>query len=152
MRRLCAMWFGAYTAMACWSSISAGAAAAELPPDRVLVMYFHRTECCSKGRMLESLIKEAVARDFANEAKAGKVEFRSIDFEKDERIAEAYKISQPALVVAEVRGGQVGRYTNFDSFWAKYQDRAFTRDKKVSKEIQQAFATRFREVVLAYLK
>jgi len=94
-------------------------AGAEPPADRVLVMYFHRTERCPTCRKMGDYSMEAVKSGFAEQVQAGTVAFHFVDFEKPQNaaLAKGYKIEDPALVVAKIRNNKVAAYKNLDDIW-----------------------------------
>ena len=95
--------------------------AAERPADRVVAMYFHRTQRCPTCLKMGSYTEEAVKKGFEKEVKAGTVEFHYVDFQdkKNAAIAKAYKITGPALIVAKVKDNKVKEYKNLKDIWAK---------------------------------
>ena len=101
------------------------AIAAEAPADRVVVMYFHRTQRCPTCRKMGGYTEEAVEAGFAKEIKAGKVEFHFIDFqdEKNAELTKGYDVSGPTLIVAKVVGGKVKDHKNLDEMWEKVRDK-----------------------------
>lgn len=104
--------------------------AADAPKDRVVAMYFHRTERCPTCQKMGSYSEEAVKTAFADEIKKGRVAFHFIDFqaEKNARYAKAYGISGPALVVAKISDNKVASFRNLEDIWAKVGDKpAFLR-------------------------
>lgn len=101
-------------------------AAEEAPTDRVVVMYFHRTQRCPTCLKMGGYSEEAVKKGFADEIKAGKVSFHFIDFqdEKNQKFTQGYKVEGPTLIVAQVSGGKVKRYKRLDEIWMKVRDKA----------------------------
>ena len=55
--------------------------AADAPAERVVAMYFHRTQRCPTCLKMGSYSEEAVKTAFAEQLKDGKVEFHYIDFQ-----------------------------------------------------------------------
>jgi hypothetical protein len=103
---------------------AAADAASKTPPkDRVVAMYFHRTERCATCQKMGSYSEEAVKNGFAEQVKNGTVEFHYIDFqnEKNAALKRGYKITGPALVVAQVRDNKVKQYKNLEEIWKKVQ-------------------------------
>jgi len=100
-------------------------AAEEAPKDRVVVMYFHRTERCPTCLKMGGYAEEAVKKGFAEEIKTGKVSFHFIDFqdEKNQKFTQGYKIEGPSLIVAQVSGAKVIRYKRLDEMWTKVRDK-----------------------------
>jgi hypothetical protein len=100
--------------------------AADAPKDRVVVMYFHRTQRCPTCRKMGSYTDEAVKSGFAREMKDGKVLLHFIDFqdEKNAAFTKAYGISGPTLIVAKASGAKVVEYQNLKDMWEKVGDKA----------------------------
>lgn len=110
--------------------VSPPAPAADNPSDRVLVMYFHRTERCPTCRKMGSYAEEAVKGGFAEELEAGTVAFYYIDFqdEKNAALAKGYKVDGPTLIVAKVEENKVAEFKNLDEIWTKVGEKpAFLR-------------------------
>ena len=106
------------------------AQAADAPKDRVVAMYFHRTERCPTCQKMGSYSEEAVKTAFADEIKKGQVAFHFIDFQdaKNARYTKAYDISGPALIVAKISDNKVASYRNLEDIWSKVGDKpAFLR-------------------------
>lgn len=96
------------------------------PADRIVVMYFHRTQRCPTCLKMGSYSEEAVKAGFARQIADGKVEFRYIDFQdkKNEALANGFKVGGPKLIVAHVSGNKIMEYKNLPDIWAKVRDRA----------------------------
>ena len=99
--------------------------AADGPKDRVVVMYFHRTQRCPTCMKMGSYTEEAVKSGFAKETKDGKVSLHFIDFqdEKNAAFTSAYGISGPTLIVARASGDKVAEYKNLKDMWTKVGDK-----------------------------
>ncbi|MHC4177232.1 MAG: nitrophenyl compound nitroreductase subunit ArsF family protein [Planctomycetota bacterium] len=102
------------------------ASAADAPTDRVLVLYFHRTERCPTCLKMGSYSEEAVKRGFAERIKKGTVAFHYVDFQdkKNAALAKGYGVSGPALIIARIGNGKVLACKNLKEIWAKVADRA----------------------------
>ena len=100
---------------------AAAAPAAKPPADRVIAIYFHRTQRCPTCLKMGGYAEEAVKKGFAQQVKTGTVQFRYIDFEakKNTALAKAYRINGPALVLIQVRQGKVKQYKNLKQIWTK---------------------------------
>lgn len=94
------------------------------PADRVVVMYFHRTQRCPTCRKMGGYTEEAIKTGFAKELKEGKVEFHFIDFqdESNKVVTEGYKVAGPTLIVARVANNKVAEYENLTEIWTKVQE------------------------------
>jgi len=103
------------------STASAGDAA----KDRVVVMYFHRTQRCPTCLRMGSYTEEAVTGGFAKEIKDGRVSFHYVDFQDPRNAAftQAYGVAGPTLIVARASGDQVAEYKNLQEIWTKSRDK-----------------------------
>jgi thiol-disulfide isomerase/thioredoxin len=99
--------------------------AAETPADRVVVMYFHRTDPCPTCRKMSAYTEEAVTKAFAKEMKRGKVEYHYIDFqdEKNEKLVKGYQVERPTLIVVKVAGNKAKDHKNLLDMWSKVGDK-----------------------------
>ena len=100
--------------------------AADAPKDRVVAMYFHRTERCPTCKKMGSYTEEAIKTAFAEEIKKGQVAFYFVNFEdaKNARYTKAYHISGPALIVAKIVNNKVASHRNLEEIWSKVDDKA----------------------------
>jgi hypothetical protein len=104
--------------------------AAEAPTNRVVVMYFHRTERCPTCQRMGGYSEEAVKTAFAEQMKTGQVALHDIDFQaaQNARYVKAYRIAGPTLIVAKITDNKVETYRNLDEIWSKVRDKgAFFR-------------------------
>jgi thiol-disulfide isomerase/thioredoxin len=108
-------------------AVQAADAAAKVttPADRIVVMYFHRTQRCPTCRKMGGYSEEAVKSGFAQEIKARKVEFHFIDFqdEKNEALTKGYQVGAPTLIVAKVVDNKVAEHKNLTEIWEKVGDK-----------------------------
>jgi hypothetical protein len=107
------------------STLIGPAPAAEPPADRVVAMYFHRTERCPTCRKMGSYSEEAVKTGFPEQLENGTVAFYYVDFQdkKNAALAKGYNISGPALIVANIKGNKVTEYKNLEDIWANVGDK-----------------------------
>lgn len=116
------------------------APAADAPSDRVIVMYFHRTQRCPTCLKMGSYSEEAVKTGFAKQLKDGTVGFYYLDYQdkKNARFAKAYGVNSPALIVAKVVDNRVVKFGNLKDIWTKVRDK-------------EAFFKYVRDAVAGYL-
>ena len=113
------------------SSHPAGAASTEnkakvkKPADRVVVMYFHRTERCPTCQRMGTYSEEAVVKGFAKQIKDGTVEFHYVDFQnkKNAALTRGYQVAGPSLIVAKVAKNKAVAVTNLKEIWTKNRDK-----------------------------
>ena len=100
-------------------------AAYDAPGDRVVAMYFHRTQRCPTCLKMGSFAEEAVMSRFAKELKDGTVAFYYVDFQDkaNAALAKRYGISGPALIVAKIVANQRADFTNLEDIWTKVGDK-----------------------------
>ena len=130
MKRIAPSMLFALTVVLLATLAASVAQAADAPKDRVVAMYFHRTQRCPTCLKMGSYTEEAVKAAFADEIKKGQIAFYFIDFqdEKNARYTEAYKINGPALIVAKISDNKVASYSNLEEIWSKVGDKpAFLR-------------------------
>lgn len=108
------------------SMIPASAWAADASAERVVVMYFHRTQRCPTCQKMGSYTEEAVLGGFAQQVKDGKVAFHYINFEDEKNAAftQGYGVTGPTLIVARVVDNKVAEYKNLKEMWGKSRDKA----------------------------
>lgn len=101
------------------------ALAADRPADRVVAMYFHRTQRCPTCLKMGSYSEEAVKKGFAEQVKKGTVEFHYVDFQdkKNAALTKGYKISGPALIVAKVKESKVAEFKDLQDIWTKVREK-----------------------------
>ena len=125
MKRLAAIVLAA-SAVAMLATLDPGmASAADTPADRVVVMYFHRTQRCPTCQKMGSYSEEAVKSGFAEQLKDGTVAFYNVDFQdaKNAALTKGYKISGPALIVAKVKEGKVAEFKDLQDIWTKVREK-----------------------------
>jgi thiol-disulfide isomerase/thioredoxin len=100
-------------------------AKADAKKDRVVVMYFHRTQRCPTCLKMGAYTEEAVKTGFAREIKERKVAFHYIDFqdEKNAAYTKAYGITGPTLIVAKASGAKASEYKNLEEMWTKVREK-----------------------------
>jgi hypothetical protein len=114
---------------------------AETPADRVVVMYFHRTQRCPTCLKMGGYTEEAIKTGFAGELKTGRVEFHFIDFQDptNKALTDGYHVSGPTLLVAKVVDNKVKEHQSLKDIWTKVRDKP-------------AFISYVQDQVKAYLK
>ena len=120
---------------------SGDASCADPPKDRVVAIYFHRTQRCPTCQKMGSYAEQSVRSKFTDQLKDGTVKFHYVDFQnkKNAALAKGYRISGPALIVARISGNKVMEYRNLDEIWAK------VRDKPAFFEYVQQAISKYRE-------
>ena len=99
--------------------------AADPLPNRVVVMYFHRTQRCPTCLKMGGYSEEAVKKGFATQVKEGSIVFHFVDFQdkKNAALSKGYKITGPALVVAKIKDNKVKEYKDLKDIWTKVREK-----------------------------
>jgi len=145
MKRVAAMALSVIAAALLAAMLPNVAPAADAPADRVVAMYFHRTQRCPTCLKMGSYAEEAVKTGFAEQLKDGTVAFHYIDFQdkKNAKFAKGYKVSGPALIVAKIKGKKVKEFKDLKEIWTNVADKqAFIKyvQENISAYIDQAGA------------
>jgi thiol-disulfide isomerase/thioredoxin len=125
MRRIVAA-FAVFAAVVLFDTmLSQAALAADAPTNRIVVMYFHRTNRCPTCRKMGGYAEEAIKKGFADQIKSGKVEFHFVNFqdEKNEKLTKGYKVAGPTLIVAQVVDNKVKEFKSLTEMWEKVGDK-----------------------------
>jgi len=126
MKRLTILTVAALTLVSSLMAASVSADETKKPPkDRVVVMYFHRTQRCPTCQKMGSYTEEAIKTGFAKQLKDRTVELHFINFEdeKNAAFAKAYKVTGPALIEARVADGKVAEFKNLADIWKHAGDK-----------------------------
>ena len=102
------------------------ARAADPPSNRVIAIYFHRTERCPTCLKMGDYAEEAVEKGFPKQVEKDVVGFYFVDYQKKKNAAltKGYKISKPSLVVVNVKDNKAQEYRNLKDIWSKVQDKS----------------------------
>jgi Zn-dependent alcohol dehydrogenase len=108
------------------SMLSGPATAADPPGDRVVAMYFHRTQRCPTCLKMGSYSEDAVTSGFAEQIDDGTVAFHYIDFQdkKNAALKKGYGVTGPALIVAKIAKNEVAEFKNLEEIWSKVGEKA----------------------------
>jgi hypothetical protein len=101
-----------------------GPATADGGANKVVVYYLHTTYRCVTCNAIERLARSLVEREFGEAMKAGHIEWREADFQKDEALARRYAIVSSCVVVADVRNGKEVGFQRLDEVWTRHEDPA----------------------------
>jgi hypothetical protein len=99
--------------------------AAAPPADRVIAIYFHRTERCPTCLKMGTYSEEAVEKGYVKQVKEGSVQFYYIDYQdkKNAGLTKGYKISGPALVVARIKAKKVKEFKDLKDIWTNVSEK-----------------------------
>ena len=94
----------------------------EKPPEishKVVAYYFHGHRRCGSCKRLEAYSQEAIDSGFAEELKAGKLEWLVINTDKPENkhFIKDYQLYTKSLVISDTENGKETRWKNLDKIW-----------------------------------
>lgn len=123
-RRRNYVWF-VLTTILCTILASSVVSGANVPQDRVIAMYFHRTQRCPTCLKMGGYSEEAVKTAFATQVKTRQVEFHYVDFQAaaNAKLVKAYGVKGPSLIVAKITDNKVVSYKNLQEIWSKVGDK-----------------------------
>jgi hypothetical protein len=82
--------------------------------DKVVVYYMHATFRCVTCNLVESMGAELVRTEFADAVKAGRLEWREVNFQKNEQLAVRYKVGGNMIIVAKFQDGKEVAHKRLD--------------------------------------
>jgi hypothetical protein len=89
---------------------------------KVVVYYCHATSRCATCNRIEAMARSLVETAFAGDLAAGRIEWRDVDFERDEALARRYGVASSCVVVARIEGGVEKDFQRLDDVWIHYAD------------------------------
>lgn len=90
--------------------------------DRVVVYYLHKTIRCVTCNALEQAAADVVRTDFADAVAAGRMEFRTANFEDDEALARRYDVVTSGIVLVRVKDGREAGHRRLEEAWTVVHD------------------------------
>lgn len=110
-----------------WSAAPADSSAAPsvVMPQRLIVYYFHTSQRCISCRKLEAFTAEAMQTRFATELAAGRVDFRIVNYEREENAhyVREYQLYTKSVVVVDERNGVEVGWKNLPKVWQLLNDK-----------------------------
>ncbi len=101
---------------------SDGVSGASGAPDKIVLLYFHRTERCLSCNNAEQFARDTLETYFQDDVKSGMLSIQSIDYQKDTEMAKKYNVNMQGLKLAEYRGGQE-TVKDVPEIWAYVRDK-----------------------------
>jgi hypothetical protein len=90
-----------------------------------VVYFFHPARRCEACETIEAYASAAIREGFASQLRAGRLEWRAVDFEAPSSAAhvERYGLYTSAVVLVEMAQGRPGRWKNLEDVWSLLGDR-----------------------------
>ena len=105
-----------------------GAADVQPVGDGLMVYYLHGNQRCPTCESIESQSRETVRSDFATQLASGEVVWKVLNYDKPagKKLAAEFEVSDPVVVLARMKNGQVEQKERLDRVWTLVGDkRAF---------------------------
>lgn len=96
-----------------------------VPPDRVIIYYFHTTYRCPTCHKIENYTKEAVETGFARALREGRLVFQGLNVEEapNAHFIQDYQLSTKSVVVVEIKSNRQARWKNLTKVWELVGDK-----------------------------
>jgi hypothetical protein len=91
-------------------------------PDKVELLYFHRTQRCVSCNNAEQYTRDTLNKYYPDELQSGRLSIQSIDYQQDKAMAEKYNVKVQGLKIVTTRGGQVN-VKDVPEIWTYVKDR-----------------------------
>ena len=93
--------------------------------DGLIVYYFHTAQRCLNCKAIESQSQETVRSDFAAELASGEVVWKILNFDKPagKKLAARFEVSNPVVVLAQMKNGKVEDWKRLDRVWGLVSDK-----------------------------
>ncbi len=95
------------------------------PSHQVIACYFHRTVRCPTCLRISAYLEEAVKTHFPAELRDGSLKLVMMDLqdERNQKFTQAYRISNPSLVIMDVQNGKVVSWKPAPKVWSLVRDK-----------------------------
>jgi len=90
---------------------------------KVVVYYFYGAIRCTTCNKIEATAKEVVETQFAKELKEGRLEWKAMNFQEHEDLAQRYNIASSSLVIVSKHGGGDVKFENLEDVWTLVGDK-----------------------------
>jgi hypothetical protein len=90
--------------------------------DKVVVYYLHTTFRCATCNGIETLARQVVEQEFAEKSVAGKVEWRTANFQEREDLAARYGVASSTVVVVDIENGKEKDFKRLDEVWTLHDE------------------------------
>ena len=114
------------------------ATTAPVSGDKVIVYYMHATLRCVTCNAIEKAAHQAVQQDFAEQLKAGRVEWMAVNIDEDEALAKRYNVASSTVVLVHLRDGKEVGHEQLDGVWELSDKREELRSY-IAGKIQACF-------------
>jgi hypothetical protein len=91
--------------------------------DRLVVYAAHMTFRCPECTQIESLARELIEKEYADELADGSLEFQTVDYMRDTDFAKKYNIASSTIVVVPFVNGKEQNFQRLDEVWTKIHKR-----------------------------
>ncbi|MFC1462635.1 nitrophenyl compound nitroreductase subunit ArsF family protein [Verrucomicrobiota bacterium] len=85
---------------------------------KVIVYYAHANIRCTTCNRIEAMTKQVVETRFADDLAAGRLEWRTANFQEDEEMAKRYDVVSSGVVIVKTAGGKELDFAKLDEVWS----------------------------------
>jgi hypothetical protein len=90
---------------------------------KVVAYYFYGAIRCKTCNKIETIAKEVVETMFARELKDGRLEWKAMNFQENEDLAQRYNIASSSLVIVRKQGSHDEKFENLEEVWTLVDDK-----------------------------
>lgn len=108
--------------------------------DVVRVYYMHGTFRCATCNAIESMTEALLKKKFAEELRTAQVEFKDVNFQRDEALAKRFGVASSCVVVAKEENGEIQSFKRLDEVWT-WKDDPATFDARVGQVVRNYLST-----------
>jgi hypothetical protein len=93
--------------------------------EHIVAYYFHGDRRCATCLKIEAYTEEALKEKFAEELKAGKLVWHSVDISvpENKHFVDDYQLVAQSVVLSAVQDGKQTRWKNLDKVWQLVRDK-----------------------------
>lgn len=90
---------------------------------KTIVYYFWSKPRCISCKKIEAYTQESVNENFSKELKDGSMEFKIIDYSKNESLRKKYGLYTKSVILSKVENGKEIKYKNLDKVWTQLNNK-----------------------------
>lgn len=89
---------------------------------KIVVYYMHTTFRCVTCNQIEKMTRTLVETEFGEALKDGRLEFKEVNFQKDEELAKRYNVGTGCVIVAKIANGKDIEFEMLQDVWTLYSE------------------------------
>ena len=96
---------------------------ADTSAPQIIVYAAHMTFRCPECNQIEWFARELIENEYAEDLAAGRLDFRTVDYMRDQAFARTYNIASSTIVVVRMENDRELDFQRLDEVWTKVNDR-----------------------------